>query len=163
MRRYVKKLLADYPEMLHRRAELKQELGDIKPFTEEDVISSMTFFQPEGERVQTSNISRKTESVALNYRDRFEKMNRKLYGSLPKDYNYVNGEITFLEESIRELPEDEYEVMSLLSLDEYTWKDVETFLAISIREIGRRRKSAINYLVRDYQQRASKIEARMLA
>ena len=163
MREHVEKLIADYPKMLSTRSFLKKQIESYVPVTVDDVIDSMTFSQPGGERVQTSNISDKTCSIALHYRDRVNQMNEEVIGGWVKEYDYLDAEIGFLERCIRNLPGDLYDVMSTLVLDGASWDEAEAYLYMSRKTIASRRREAIGLLTLAYQKRASKIEAVILS
>ena len=163
MREHVERLIADYPRMLSARAFLKQQIESYRPVTMEDIIESMTFYQPDGERVQTSNISDKTCSIALHYRDRVNQMNEEVIGDWVKEYDRLDAEIRFLEQCIRNLPGELYDVISMLVLDGASWDEVEGSLYMSRKTIASRRKEAIGLLTLAYQKQASQIEAAILA
>ncbi len=163
MREHVEKLIADYPKMLSTRAFLKKQIESYVPVTVDDVIDSMTFSQPGGERVQTSNTSDKTCSVALHFRDRVNQMNEEVIGEWVREYDTLDSEIDFLEQCIRNLPDDLYDVMSTLVLDGASWNEAEAMLFMSRKAIASRRREAIGLLTVEYQKRASRIEAVMLS
>ena len=163
MREHVEKLIAEYPKMLSTRSFLKKQIESYVPVTVDDIIDSMTFSQPDGERVQTSNISDKTCSIALHYRDRVNQMNEEVIGDWVKEYDRLDAEIGFLECCIRNLPGDLYDVMSTLILDGASWDEAEAYLYMSRKTIASRRREAIGLLTLAYQKRASKIEAVILS
>ena len=163
MRKYVEKLIHDYPEMLKQRARLQKRIAEYKPLSDDDVISAMVFFQPCGERVQTSSLSDKTYTTAVHYRDRQRQMDADALEEWLSEYEYLDSEITFLEQCIRELPEDLRRVMTALVLDGDSWDEAEGVLNMSRRPIADRRRMAIGVLTREFQKRSSKMEAEMLA
>ena len=163
MREHVEKIIADYPKMLSTRSFLKKQIESYVPVTVDDVIDSMTFSQPDGERVQTSNISDKTCTVAMHFRDRVNQMNEEVIGAWVREYDYLDSEIDFLEQCIRNLPEDLCDVMSTLVLDGASWNEAEAMLFMSRKTIASRRQEAIGLLTLAYQKRASAIEALILS
>lgn len=148
--------------MLSKRSLLKKQIENYVPVTAEDLIDSMTFSQPGDDRVQTSNISDKTCSIALHFRDRVNQLNEEAIGSWVKEYDRLDTEIAFLEHCIRNLPADLYDVMSMLVLDGASWEEVGAMLFISRKAISFRRRKAIEIMTLEYQKRASKIEAVIL-
>lgn len=163
MREHVEKLIAEYPKMLSTRAFLKKQIESYEPVTVDDVIDSMTFAQPDGDRVQTGNTSDKTCSIALHFRDRVNQMTEEVIGTWVKEYDYLDEEIGFLERCIRNLSGDQYDVMSMLVLDGASWDEAEGCLSMGRRTIASRRQEAIGQITREYQKRASKMEAVMLS
>lgn len=162
MREYVEKLIAEYPKMVSARDFLKKQIDEYQPVTVEDVIDSMTFSQPSGERVQTSRISDKTCSIALHYRDRVNQMNEEVIGDWAKEYARLDEEIGFLEQCIRRLPAALYDVMKALVLDGESWDEAEAGLQICRKTMAGRRREAIGLMVLEYQKKASKLETLML-
>ena len=89
----IEQLMRTYPD---KRLELKvmeMQLRHFAGITEDEVIHTMYFTQPEGERVQTSRTSDKTASIALNYRDRQERINREWYEYLFHQYEVLQEEL----------------------------------------------------------------------
>ena len=66
-------------------------------------MTPMNFHSPEGERVQTSNISNKPASIALNYHERMERINQEWYEHLEKQYLMLDEEIRFFEAALSAL------------------------------------------------------------
>ena len=163
MKDYVKRLIADYPKMVKRREELKKQLHCRTVITPEDMIETMYFSHSVGERVQSSHLSDKTSEIAIEYEEKMRKANEQIYWSVYHEYECLNEKITFLELCIEELSDLEREVMEALVLENRTWDDIEYDLNINRREIAFRRKKALSSIVRRYQQRASEIEAEILA
>lgn len=163
MREHVEKLIADYPKMLRTRSSLKKQIESYVPVTVDDVIDAMTFSQPDSERVQTSNITDKTCTVAIHFRDRVNQMNEEAIGALVREYDYLDSEIVFLEQCIQNLPDDLCDVMSTLVLEGTNWIEAEMYLYMSRKAIASRRREAIRLLTLEYQKRASMIEAEMLS
>lgn len=161
MREHAEKLIADYPKMMSTRSFLKKQIKSYVPLTVEDMIESITFSQPGGERVQTSSLSDKTCIAPIHYRDLVYKMNEDEIGVWVKEYNYLDEEI--LEQSIRNLPGDLYDVMCILVLDGDSWDKAQMYLDMSRMAIARRRKEARSILTTGYQKRASRIEAEILS
>ena len=163
MRAYVKKMIKDYPRLLKLRAYLKKQIAEYRPVTIEDVIDSMTFGHQEGERVQTSNISDKTATIAIMYQDRVNRMNEEVISGWIHEHQELDDEITFFEECIRRLSGEQGEVMRCLVLDGASWYEAEVTLCMSRMMIWDRRRRAIDELARMYQARASQMEAILLS
>ena len=163
MKGYVEKIIEEYPQMVREREQIKKQLESCEFLSAEELIETMSFSHPEGERVQTSNISDKTARVAMEYQERLEKINNDLIVPMKKRYDVLDEEITFFEESVRKLPDNMAEVMSALLLEGVTWDTAEYCFCMNRRTIADCRKRAIACLVRMYQGRASMLEAILLA
>lgn len=164
MKGYVENLIAGYDDMIQRRDYLAHELTVLKDrqITEEDIISTMTFSHPEGDRVQSSGYSDKVSRIALVYKDRQRKMNKEIYQCRKEEYDELCSEIDYLEASIRSLTGDQKEVMMALVINGITWDKAEYALCMSRMTIQRIRKQAINSLVRQYQRREARDIHRLL-
>jgi hypothetical protein len=163
MKGYVEKMIKEYPTLVEKRKVLKIQLDNFNGITDEDIITSMCFSHPEGERVQSSDLSDKTAKVAIAYKRRKSRMNDELYSYLFKEYERLDEEITFLEGAIKELPEDLSEVMRAMVLGGLSWEDTEYASCQARSTLSTKRKKAINALVRIYQIRASQMEAFLLS
>lgn len=71
----IEQLIRDYPKMKTEQRCLFHQISDFRGITEQEMIDTMYFSQPEGERVQTSGTANKTACIALNYRERMERIN----------------------------------------------------------------------------------------
>lgn len=163
MKGYVEKMISEYPDMIDRRKAVICQLQSLKnsEVSVNDIIESLTFARPDGERVQTSGTSDKVARIALSYRDHQERMNAEIFNYWMSRYEYLDREITFLESSIGQLPDEMSEAMKALVLEGLTWEEASISLCVSIMTLQRIRKQAIDNLVRIYQQRES-IEASLL-
>jgi hypothetical protein len=71
MKGYVEKMISEYGYMVDRRKAAKAQLVSLEKcqISEDDIIESLTFRRPDGERVQTSGIGDKIARIALKYKD----------------------------------------------------------------------------------------------
>lgn len=163
MKGYVEKMITEYPDMIDRRKAVVCQLNSLKntQVSVNDIIEALTFSHPDGERVQTSGTSDKVAKIALSYRDHQERMNAEMFDYWMGRYEYLNREITFLENSIGQLPDDMSEAMQALVIEGMTWEEAAATLCVSIMTLHRIRKQAIENLVRIYQKRES-VEASFL-
>ena len=99
-------MFKEYKTMKKELSVLQFQMSQFKGVDENDLILSMQFSHPEGgDRVQTSNISDKTASVAMNYRQRMERENDEWFDFLFNRYRYVSEEVAFFESSVAALPD----------------------------------------------------------
>lgn len=155
MKGYVEKMLNEYPRMVRERERLKKQIENCEFITADELISVMYYSHPQGERVQCSGISDKTARIAIEYREKLDRMNHDLIFPMQRRLQVLEGEIDFLEASIDELPEEMYDVMHELVIEGFTWEQVANDLYISISKLQKLRKDAINQLTRAYQKRES--------
>lgn len=162
MKEYVEKTIKEYPDMKFERSCLLNQMKILK-ITEDDVIYSMCFSHPEGERVQTSGLSDKTAKVALSFRDRQRQMEEERYNFLFEKYQHLDEEITFLEATIADIPGEIGEIMSELVIKGDTWENVCFSHCIGTHKLSDMRKQGIKILIRAYQRRESMVAAYLLS
>jgi len=155
MKGYVEKIISEYPQMVREREHLKKQMEAQEFLSADELISAMSFSHPDGERVQSSDLSDKTAKIALGYREKLERINEELIVPMQKRYAVLDNEISFLEDAICNLPEDLAYVMQELVLKGLTWEEVSQEMFISITKLQKLRKAAIDNLIRAYQKRES--------
>lgn len=159
----IEKLIRDYPKNKMELECLKHQICNFRGVTETDVIDSMFFSQPEGERVQTSGTSDKTARIAINYRQRMERINNEWYEHLEKQYMELSEEIRFFESEVSSLQGVPGKVMADLVLREMTWEKVAEKYYISRRTVGNYRAKAMVELENLYESRDAELVAYMLS
>lgn len=139
----VEKIIKDYPGMVMERDCLRHQLANFQGVTEEEIIDSMTFSSPEGERVQTSNITDKTASIATTFRDRVRRINQDWIDHLCTKLLALEEEIDFFHSALRAISPELAPVMWDLTVERLTWDAVESKHHISRFTISKYRKKAI--------------------
>ena len=155
MKGYVEKVISDYPQMVREREHLKKQIESFEFLSADELISAMSFSHPDGERVQSSDLSDKTARIALGSRDKLDRINEELIVAMQKRYHALDEEISFLESAIRCLPDDLVDIMQGLVIEGRTWDEVSEEMFISITKLQKLRNKAIAHLVRAYQKRES--------
>lgn len=163
MKGYVEKMISEYPNMVREREHLKKQIESCEFLSADELICAMSFSHPDGERVQSSDLSDKTARIAIGYSEKLDRINDELVVPMQKRYNALDTEISFLESSIEQLPEDMTTAMHELVIDGFTWEDVAANLYISITKLQKLRRAAIEYLVRAYQKRESQLAGELLS
>ena len=97
MKGYVEKMISEYPHMVREREHLKKQIESCEFLSADELISAMSFSHPDGERVQSSDLSDKTARIALGYREKLERINNELVVPMQKRYDALDTEISFLE------------------------------------------------------------------
>lgn len=157
-------MLKEYETMKKRLSVAEFQLSQFEGVSESDVIHSMTLAHPqEGERVQTSNISDKTASVALNYRQVMERENREWFNYLLKEYRYISEELSFFESCVKSLPDNLPSLVMDLINKENTWDEIATKYSIARSTITKYRKRAIMMIDEMYELRDKQTEAYILS
>ena len=139
----VERMIKEYPSMVMERDCLRHQLANFQGVTEEEVIDAMTFSSPEGERVQTSNITDKTASIAISFRDRVHRINRDWIDHLTVKLLALEEEIDFFHSAIRAISPELAPLMWDLTVERLTWDAVEANHHVCRATIGKYRKKAI--------------------
>lgn len=148
----IETLIRDYPKNKMELKCLENQLRNFRGISETEMIDSMQFSHPEGERVQTSGVSDKTARIAVNYRERMERINREWYEHLEQQYFSLSEEITFLESAVKSLPGKMGEIMQDLIFNQTSWDDLAEKHYMSRRSVGRYRQKAIEELEALYEK-----------
>lgn len=146
----IEKLMNDYPSMLREQALLANQIRNFKGLSETDIIESMVFQVPEGERVQTSGVSQKTASVAFNYSSKILEMNQDWMKNLEMEYVLITEEILFFQSAIKVLEPKLSELIEDLVIQGLKWEELIRKYHISKTTVAKRRTKAIQELEKLY-------------
>lgn len=146
-------MFSEYKKMRREMSMIAYQLSHFTGISEEDIIESMTFSRPDGERVQTSGISHKTETIALKVRELVEKENSEWYQYLFDRYQYLDKEISFFEFGIKEMGEKKADIIFELLDGDLTWDSIADQYGVSRSLLGVYRKEAIKELNKKYEMR----------
>ncbi|WP_026478184.1 hypothetical protein [Alkaliphilus transvaalensis] len=142
----IEKIIRDYPQLIMERTCLEHQLRNFTGITETEMIESMYFNHPEGERVQTSGVSEKTANIAITYKDKMQKMNQEWQEHLEKKYAIISEEIIFFESAIAALSGNLSEFIWDMVIGGLTWDDLACKYHISRTMVAKYRKKAIREL-----------------
>lgn len=159
----IENIIKEYHRMKKERNCLEHQIRNFKGISEEEMIDSMNFHFPEGERVQTSNISNKPASIALNYRERMERINQEWYEHLEKQYLMLDEEIRFFEAALSSLSGYLPEFMTDMVINGCTWDYLCEHYHISRTMVAKNRRKAIRELEELYAQRDAEMVSYMLS
>lgn len=149
--------------MVRECERLKRQIETQEFLSADELICAMSFSHPEGERVQSSDMSDKTARIAMGYREKLDRINDDLMVPMQKRYDALDTEISVLETSIDELPEDMTIAMHELVIDVFSWEEVAANLYVSFTKFQKLRRAAIENLVRAYQKRESQLARELLS
>lgn len=149
--------------MVRECERLKRQIETQEFLSADELICAMSFSHLEGERVQSSDMSDKTARIAMGYREKLDRINDDLMVPMQKRYDALDTEISVLETSIDELPEDMTIAMHELVIDGFSWEEVAANLYVSFTKFQKLRRAAIENLVRAYQKRESQLARELLS
>lgn len=163
MKEQIEKLIQGYPQMKAELERLNIEIREFQGISPEEVIESMHFVQPEGERVQKSDISDSTGRIALSFRARTEHINREWLEHLIEKRALLISEVRFFEAAIRTLNPLYAEIMADMVLGQMRWDDLQTKYSICRMSIARYKKRAVAELDNLYEDRNLDMERFLLS
>jgi len=142
---------------------LEHQIKNFKGISETEMIESMNFSSPEGERVQTSNISNKPASIALNYHARMEEINREWYEHLEKRYLMLSEDVRFFEAALTALSGYLPDFMTDMVVHGCTWDYLCEHYHISRTMVAKNRRKAIVELDELYRKHDDEMVSYMLS
>ena len=159
-------LAKSYGQMLKERERLKAVIDAGVPiYTKEMALRDLASvsIDYESERVQTSNISNKPASIALNYHERMEQINQEWYEHLEKQYLMLDEEIRFFEAALSSLSGYLPEFMTDMEINGCTWDYLCQHYHISRTMVAKNRRKALRELEELYEQRDAEMVSYMLS
>jgi hypothetical protein len=132
--------------MVMNRICLENQIRNFQGITEEEMIDSLQFSHPDGERVQTSVVSDKTSRIAVSYKDKVEKINKEWQEHLEKKHAVIMEEIIFFESAVLSLSGILPEFISDMVMKEVSWDELASKYHISRTMVAKNRKKAIREL-----------------
>lgn len=139
----VERIIREYPGMVREIQCLREQMRHFEGVTERDIIDSMNYAAPQGERVQTSGVSDKTATIAATYRDRVQRINRDWFDHLARKLMWLEEEVDFFHSALRALSPDVSSLMWDLTVNGMTWDSLEKNHHICRSTVAKHRKKAI--------------------
>ena len=142
----IEKIMQEYQQMVMERTCLENQILNFKGITETEMIDSMYFSHPEGERVQTSGVSEKTATIAMTYRNQMERINLDWREHLEKQHSMLAEELIFFEAAVLSLSGILPDFISDMVIEGLTWDDLADKYHVSRTMVAKYRKKAIREL-----------------
>lgn len=159
----VERIFKEYREWKHSLALLEFELGRFQGIPYEDVIESLCFSKPQGERIQTSGTSDKTGMTAMVYRQVKERLDDEWLDFLLGRYKQIKEEMDFLEYAIRQLSGRLPEIIWDMIIEQVSWQELMIKYNVSHAMVGKYRKKAVEELKRIYELRGQQTDSYLLS
>jgi len=146
----IEKLLKDYPEMVRERSFVAHQIANFQGVTAEEVIESMYTIRVDGTKVRTSGTSDKTAQIALNYKDKMERLNREWLEQLEIKLRCLNDELALFDAALNALTGVLPDFTRDLIVNSLTWDSLQSKYNISRSTVGAYRKKALAELEKLY-------------
>lgn len=138
--------MQEYQQMVMKRTCLENQIKNFRGITEEEMIDSLQFSQPDGERVQTSGVSDKTARIAVSYRNKMNIINKEWQEHLEKKHAVIVEELIFFESAVLSLSGILPEFISDMVMKGVSWDELANKYHISRTMVAKNRKKAIREL-----------------
>ena len=146
-------MFKNYTKMRQEMTVLEFKIKDFQGIRKEDVIESMNFSKPQGERVQESMVSDKTGKAAAYYRRVADRLDDEYFDELFRRYLYLKEEIDFFGFLTTQLSGRLPEFVRDMVMEQMNWNDLMGKYCISYSTVGRYRKKAAMEMNQMYEFR----------
>lgn len=143
-------LMKNYSDVKLKLALVENQLLNFRPISEESVIQSLVYEKPDMERVKTSQINSRSETIALSFREKLEKENKEYWDSLMECYHFLKTELEFFESMVNLIPDDLKQFSKDLIFNEMSWDDISSHYEISRSTISYRKRKVHQQLKKCY-------------
>jgi hypothetical protein len=145
-RKKVERLFKYYQEAKQSLGILKFQIANFTGESDEDVIESLNYAMPLGERVSTSTIADKSARIALMYRDVANKQSQELLKGMVRRYLIQKNDIELFEYCITLLEPRLSSIITDMVINKMTWQNTAEKYYVSTRMIGKYRLNAIRQI-----------------
>lgn len=153
-REYVIQQLQNHNKIRKEISVLEFELKALLPINSNDLIESMTFMHLAAETVQSSSISDKTASIALNYQQVSQMQIHEAVQQILAQLNESKLQVERLEFYLSTLTPEISDILRQHYFDELTWDEIANRNCSCLRTIKNRRERGIEYLAKLYEKLA---------
>lgn len=147
----VERLLKHYHEIKRDMEILKFEIERFCGLSYAEVITALTFTNPDGEYVQNSNVSDKTARIALAYRATTDNLNVDDVKALVLRYHAQKYEMDMLDYCITLLETRLSEVITDMVINRMSWDELCSKFCISQTMLGKYRKKGIREITKMFE------------
>lgn len=158
----VEKLFKEYGNWRRDLGILEFELSRFQGVPYDDVIESLCFSNPQGDRVQTSSVSDKTGKAAIIYRQVKNRMDDDWFDYLMERHKSIKEEKEFFEYALRQLSGKLPEMIWDMVAEQMSWQELMVKYNVSHAMVGKYRKKAVDELQVIYSMRNQHSEMYML-
>lgn len=145
-RKKVERLFKYYHEAKQSLGILKFQIASFTGESDDQVIESLNYAVPEGERVSTSTIADKSARIALIYRDVANEQSQELLREMARRYYVQKNDIELFEYCITLLEPRLSKIITDIVINKMTWQNAAEKYYVSTRMIGEYRLKAIRQI-----------------
>ena len=147
----IEKLRA-YTGYKRKLALLEYELTNRSCVSPQEMLETMVFRSFSEERISGTLKPDKDKLmyIALNYEERAEKENQKIYAEILDEWNEIRIEVNRMDLCLSLLDNQLEKIIRCMYLEKKTWREIEEETGLSRRTIIRRRQEALEMLAEMY-------------
>ena len=153
---HVEKMLKDYQQNKRIMAANAEAIELFVPLTDDEVLEMLNFGSRGELQVQNTNISQKVARISETYKRAANSWNKEALQAMMAEYQAALAEVSFVDYSIRQLPEREREIMSMFVVKAAAWTEVCNASHLSNAMVGKYRRKAIEQMSQVYARNFSK-------
>lgn len=150
-------MMANYQERKRQLNIAKFQLEHFTGISENDLIEAMCFSHPEGERVDSSELSDKTAKNALSVENRKNQIDDDLYQFYFHQYQELYNRLSFFEYALTQLSNGLADIMTDMVIHKFGWDELSAKYHVSRTTIGKYRKKAVIELEKIYSYRDQQV------
>ncbi len=144
----VERLFKYYREIKQNLNILGHQIANFYGVNDEEVIAGLNFSAPQGERVQTSNISDKPARIASIYRDVADRESEEILRGMIRQHYTQKLELDMFEYCITLLDPRLSSIITDMVINGMTWDEMGEKYFVSQSMLSKYRKKAIKEITR---------------
>jgi len=142
--------LKSYPVLIQKRDILRYELDHPATVSNEEMLEAMSFFKGSGSGVPLNSISDKTMYIAMNYREKANRLNAENRNDIVQRLILLEREIERMEFYVKMLSEREQAVIRKCYFEGKQQQEAAQEMGITTWTVRKYRDSAISKLTEMY-------------
>ena len=145
MKKQITKLLETYPDRERQIALLHYEMRHSARVSPEEMIDGMSLGHGDG-MGGSGRISNKTMYIALNYRERMDRMNAETVNEIAQRLLELEAEQDRLRYYVSLLEKREADALRLFYFEGCSWEETAKEIGVVLRSVYKLKSKAINHL-----------------
>ena len=150
VKKYVIELLKSHNALEQERKMLLYEQEQLEKLSEDETIESMTFATGSGERVDSGDVSDKTVSIALNYRQRHQEQKAQALFEITSRIDWIEDTLLRLDFYIDGLAAHQASILRDYYFEGYTWRELQDLRGVTFKTLMKYRDEAVKALAAKY-------------
>ena len=151
-------ILTNYNELKSDLEMLKYRLDHFKPVKENEVIGSLVFEKSDEPRVKSTPTNRRSEMIALNFREKMIQENEEQLADLSQRYIRLANDLDNFEMALKFLKGDLYEFAQSMLKTDSNWDSLMREFHISRSTVRNWRRKVLDHVREVYMKMGYSLE-----